>query len=171
MTEIQEKPNKYRNSTNSRYLNALFFEMVTDKTNVLYTLKDEDHLGYPSLYRLYMELDDLTEYEFATTYFDGWEHWTMLCSCEWFKPYVERWRHELELKTKAAALRAIKHEAAKGGKNAYSANKVLLEGKWTGQDQGAKRGRPSNNEINKAAKELAERKSRLKEDSKRLGIV
>lgn len=166
--------NKYRNKTNTRYLKALFFEKtLEDKSTVLYTLKDTDHNGYSSLYRLYMEMDDLTEYEFANTYLDGWEHWQMLCNCDWFKPFIARWREELELRTKAKALKAIKEEADAGTKNSYSANKVLLEGGWK-KDAEKKatpgRGRPSKDEINKQAVIEAEKKTRLTEDFKRMGL-
>jgi hypothetical protein len=165
--------NKYRNNTNSRYTKALFYEMtMSDKSTVLYTLKDEDHKSYPSLYRLYMDLDDLTEYEFANTYLDGWEHWQMLCDCEWFKPFVLRWREELELRTKAAALRAIKQEANEGTKNSYSANKVLLEGGWK-KEAGKSvqsRGRPTKDEVNKEAKIEAEKRNQVIGDAKRLGL-
>jgi len=165
--------NKYRNSTNSRLLNALFYETARDKKAVLYTLKDGDHKSYPSLYRLYMEMDDLTEYDFATTYFDGWEHWQMLCKCPWFIPYIARWREEMELRTKAKALKAIKQEAESDSKNAYSANKVLLEGGWKKDVEkkvGSGRGRPSKDEINKQTVIEAEKRFRISEDAKRLNL-
>lgn len=166
--------NKFRNNTNSRYTKALFYEMTLadSKSTVLYTLKDEDHKSYPSLYRLYMEMDDLTEYEFANTYLDGWEHWQMLCKSDWFSPYVTRWREELELRTKAQALREIKKEAESGTKNSYSANKVLLEGGWKkdAEKSTSKRGRPTKDEVNKEARIEAEKKFQVNSDLKRLGI-
>lgn len=123
--------NKFKSSIGSRYLNGLFFERTSaDKATVLYTLKNEDHNNYPSLYRLYMEFEDVTEWEFANTYLDGWDHWTMLCDCTWFSPYILRWRRELELKLRARALKLIRSEAESDSKNAYYANKFLLEGGW-----------------------------------------
>ena len=139
--------NKFRSSIGSRYLKGLFYEEGSplNKDSFLYTLKDKDTKGYPSLYRLYMEKEDLTEWEFANEYLDGFEHWEMLCACNWFKPYVERWRRELELKLRARALSAIRDEATSESKNSYYANKFLLEGGWkekssTSNDRG--RGRP-----------------------------
>jgi hypothetical protein len=151
----------------------LFFETtLADKSTVLYTLKDEDHLGYPSLYRLFMEFEDVTEWEFAQAYMDGWEHWQMLCACTWFKPYVTRWRQELELKLKAKALKAIRAEAEGEGKMSYAANKFLMEGGWKEKDTSAKpgRGRPVKDNSEKEAILEKEAKLRVNEDFERLNI-
>lgn len=168
---IPKERAKFRNSTNGRYLKGLFYETtLADKSSVLYTLKDWDHEGYPSLYRLYMEMDDLTEFEFSRAHLDGWEHWEMLCNCEWFKPYVERWRKELTLKTQARALNALKAEAESSSKNAFAANKLLLERGWVPKEDSKGRGRPSKDEVRKAADDIAKHNSRLEEDTKRLEI-
>jgi hypothetical protein len=161
--------NKFRSSTNARYLKGLFFETtLSDKSTVLYTLKDQEHEGYPSLYQFYMDLDDLTEYEFANKYLDGWEHWTMLTNCNWFRPYVERWRKELELRTKAKALRALQKEAKGLGKNAYSANKILLEGGWKPKETTNPRGRPTKAEVERLAKVEVEQKHKVNKDFERV---
>lgn len=139
--------NKFKTVTGLYLLGKLFLEQAYhDTERVLYTLKDEDHRGYPSLYRLYMEMEDLTEYEFANKHLDGWKHWEMLSSALWFRPFIVRWRKELELKLKARALREIMEEAASGGKHAFQANKYLIEKGWVEKPEG-KRGRPSKNEI------------------------
>lgn len=165
--------NPYRSPEgNTRYLRALFWEEAPDKSTVLYTLKDRDHKGYPSLYRLYMEMQDLTEISFARKYFESWEHWQMVCQCEWFIPYITRWREELELETRAMALAAIKDEAMSTSKNSFQANKFLLQGGWKKEDpqEPKRRGRPSKEDINKAADKLAKGDTRLIEDFKRLGL-
>lgn len=164
--------NKFRSTIGSRYLKGLFFETTgADKGTVLYTLKDEDHNSYPSLYRLYLEMEDLTEYEFANTYMDGWEHWTMLCACSWFQPYVARWRTELSLKVKAQALRAIREEAeSDNSKNSYQANKFLLEGGWKDKDTGKQtgRGRPKKDTSEQEAILDKESKLQVKQDLERM---
>lgn len=138
---------KFRSGNNKLLLTSIFFEESYDDTSmVLYSLKDQDHRGYQSLYRLYIEMEDLTEWEFANTYLEGWDHWQRLCKCSWFKPLITRWRKELELKLKARALRAIQAEAAGDGKNSYMANKFLVEKGWIERPEG-KRGRPTKEEI------------------------
>lgn len=160
--------NKYRNSENTRYLRGLFFEQQgADKSSVLYTLKDVDHEGFPSLYRLYMEFEDLTEWEFANEYLEGWEHWKMLCECTWFKPYIDRWREELDLKIQAQALRRLIKEAEGDSRSSQSANKFLLEKGWVPKEK-TKRGRPSKEEVRREAMKKAEETQRLKEDYQRV---
>lgn len=147
----------YRDTTtNVRYTKALFFEVaVGEKENVLYTLKDQDHRGYKSLYRLYMDLSDPLEINFANTYLDGWEHWQMICEAPWFKPYIKRWRHELNLKLRAEALLRIR-EIAKDEthKGSLAANKILLDGAWETKEESKKVGRKSKEEIRADADRL-----------------
>lgn len=163
---------KFRATNNARMLKGLFFETtLADKSSVVYTLKDVDHEGFPSLYRLFMEIDDPTEWEVAQQLVDGWEHWEMLCNCTWFKPYVERWRKELELRFKSKALHKIRVESKTGSKESFAANKYLLEKGWEPKDSSKHgRGRPSKDEVKKAATELAEADKRLLGDFERLGL-
>jgi predicted transcriptional regulator len=165
---------KFRNAANGRYLKGLFYETTgADKSSVSYSLKDWDHsvdgTVYPSLYRLYLELEDLTEYTFANTYLDGWEHWEMLSACNWFRPYAERWRKELSLKVKAVSLNRLKAEAASSSKNAFLANRYLIDKGWVEKDSKAYgRGRPSKDEVKAAAEEIAVTERRLDADYERL---
>lgn len=157
---------KFKNHQNVRYLQALFFEQAgADKSKVVYTLKDDDHEGYPSLYRLYLAAGDITEYNFATAYLDGWEHWEMLCDCSWFKPYISRWRRELELKIRSEALAEIINESKSGSRNAFAAQKFLVT---RGYSETAEKGRPSKQEVRDEAKRIANDHFRLREDLARL---
>src|SRR3990167_1337022 len=102
MTEENIKLNPFKNASGARLTQALFYEETgADKSSVIYTLKDQDHEGFPSLYRLYIEMEDILEYEFANKYLDNWSHWEWLTQAGWFKPYVLRWRKELELKIRS----------------------------------------------------------------------
>lgn len=152
-----------------RYLAGLFWEKtLADKSTCLYTLKEWDHEGFPSLYRLYIECDDPTEYTFAKQYMESWDHWETLCQCNWFKPIVALWRKELDLKTKAKALAAIKATANDpNSKESYQANKFLA----TYSDNQTKRkgaGRPSKSEVQTAAKEMARETTALNDDLARV---
>lgn len=154
---------KFRNSKGMRLMSSLFLETsYADQSNCVYTLKDEDHRGLPSLYRLYMETEDLTEYEFANKYLDGYEHWTMICESNWFKKYIARWRKELELKIRGRALKVLQEIASDPShKSASGVNQFLVKGGWK---EAAGKGRPSKDDVKKAAKEEADLKSRLEED-------
>jgi len=167
-----ENPSPFRVAANNvRLMRSLFFETAgPDKQYVVYTLKDHDHVGYPSLYRLYMETNDPTEWEFAQKYVDGWDHWERLCESPFFQPYVQRWRKELELRMKSKALARIMAESKTSGKESFAANKYLLEKGWEPKDGQNKRGRPSKQEIAQAAKEQAQHLTRLDDDFERITL-
>lgn len=163
--------NKFRNGSNVRLTKGLFFETADDHTVDLYTLKDVDHLVgdklYPSLYRLYMGMEDVIEYTFAKTYFEGYEHWQMVCSSSWFKEYISRWRKELELKVRSDALLRLREDARSNSRSAQMSNRFLLDRGWD-LEVGKGRGRPSKAEVKQAAKEAAEQKSTDEADYFRL---
>lgn len=151
---------------------ALFLEMsYHNKTSAIFTLKDEDYKGYKSLYCLYMEEGDITEYNFAMKVFGSWAHWKKLLDCGWFTPYIERWREELELKMKASALANIMDDAKDTlSKTKVSSNKYLLEKGWEPKDAKSKVGRPSKDAIKKEAKKLHQQQSDLEDDFNRLRL-
>lgn len=146
---------------------GLFYETALSKDTVRYTLKNQDHMGFPSLRRLYLETDDPSEYDFATTHLDGLDHWDQLCQCRWFEPFLKAWRRELDLRQKARALLRIKEEAQSGSKNSFAANKYLLERGWEG-DEPKRRGRPTKAEVRAAATEEAQATRRLDDDLQRI---
>lgn len=154
-----------------RYLRGLFFETVTeDRSSVVYTLKREDHLGYPSLYRLYIETADPTEYKFACQFLDGWSHWVELSNSDWFKPYIEEWRQELEVKLRSEALAQILSISLSPSHNAYFAsNKYLLDGLWKPADA-KKRGRPTKDSLRDEIKRQAASLAEIEDDAQRLGL-
>lgn len=164
--------NKFKNESGTRLTRGLFFEQtLTDKSSVVYTLKNEDHEGYPSLYRLYIESVDRdpTEYHFATTYLDGWDHWEMLLECTWFKPYASRWRREARIRRSAFYLNQIARIAKSGSREALTASRYMLEEGWVPKEKNSK-GRPSKDEIQQEAKRQAELDNLTAQDAERLGI-
>lgn len=161
----------FKNIMGTRFLKELFYETTgADKTNVVYTLKTEDHLNYPSLYKIYMSYDDPLEYQFALDNFDGWDHWEIICNTAWFKPYITKWRREAEIRQKSRALARVREEARSGSRDALNANKYLLEKRWI-EKEPSTRGRPSKEEILKESELLLEKSnSKIVEDAARLGI-
>ena len=166
-------PSRFRSINNARFLKGLFFETSTNPETVLYTLKDRDHNGFPSLYRLYIEADDDTEYTFAVANLDGWEHWEMLCNCSWFIPFVSRWRKELFLKRTSTLLKNIAAEASDSkSKNHFAANKLLLDREWEGKvPKNSKRGRPTREEVEGKLKEEANDIKRQRDDLARISEI
>lgn len=143
-----------------------------DLSNVRWTIQDQDKVWegktYVSLYRLYMETADPTEWEFVQQHYGSWEHWELLCSRGWFKETIKRWRKELELKLKAQALRRIQslvlHPDAK---LSFQVNKYLVQHGYTVEGQ-PKRGRPSKEEIKRAAAEQADLEKDILSDLERI---
>lgn len=168
---MSESKPRFKNVMGFRFLKELFFETTSsDKTNVIYTLKADDHLGYPSFYKLYMSYEDPTEYQFAIDNLADWEHWEMLCECNWFKPYITKWRREAEIRHKSKALRRILEESRSGSKDSLAANKYLLEKRWIDKSTPS-RGRPSNQEIKDQTVELLKQESStLLQEAERLGV-
>jgi len=160
---------KFRNASNRRYLKGLFFETTeADKSSVVYTLKDVDHLGYPSLYRLYMASNDVTEYSFATQHLDDWEHWKELTNCTWFKPYVKRWREERAVRDRSRNLAAMTDIADDtNNKSSFQALKYLLERPWD-KETSVKRGRPTKDETEEIKLQKQQEKKLVDEAAKRI---
>lgn len=154
-----------------RLLNAgLFIDKQYDESTALYalTLVDKQYKGktYPALYRLYIEMSDITEYNFANTYFESFQHWESLCSEEWFKPYITRWRKELELKIKAEALKEIIAQAASDDpKKRLEASKYIYEKVFVSSSG---KGRPTKAQIKEEAVRKAQEEKLINEDWNRL---
>lgn len=124
----RKSPLQFKSPTGQYYLQALFYETTgLDKSTVLYTLKDEPHEGYPSLYQLYMAASDPTEYTFARSALGGWKHWDRLSRSAFFAEFIAAWRQELQIKLASQAWSKIVEIAASGTKEAFPANRYLLE--------------------------------------------
>ena len=94
----------------------------------MFTLKEEEHQGLPSLKKIYMEYEHVPgyEYEFATEVLGGWEHWQILCGAA-IRNEVAQWRAELDVKLRAKAIKNIIYESVSCGKNAMQASKYLAD--------------------------------------------
>lgn len=157
----------FKNTNGVWLTRELFYETAQNKDNVIYTLKQEDHMGFPSLYRLYMEADDVTEYSFALRHLGGWSHWKLLADSTFFKTYIDDWREELEVRARARALAKIINTAAGSSKDAFMAQKFVANKEWD-KAKPATKGRPSNAAIKTAANDIAIEQRRLTDDLSRL---
>lgn len=144
---------------------SLFLE-IGYTSFAVYTLKDEDfeYKGavYPSLKRLYLEMQDAGEYEFATTYLLGWNHWQRLCNNKTILKHIEEWRYELELKLRSEAIKMIRAKAVT--EKGINASKWLAERGW--DKRGA--GRPTKSEIEHERKFQADVVNLFEDDLKRI---
>ena len=145
---------KFKDSGDRPLTQSLFLEIgYTD--NAYYTLKEEDYkykgAVYPSLKRLYLEHEDVTEYDFATTYLISWQHWQRLCNNKQLRKHIDEWRFELELKLRSAGLKAI-IESALDDDGGFQAQKYLADKGW--DKAGAGRPKKDTSAYDKKQEEL-----------------
>ncbi len=159
---------KFKNSSGVLLTRSLFLETSANRENVLYTLRDDETRGYPSLRRLYLEVSDPTEYQFALQYFENYQHWESLTEASWFKPYVSAWRKELDLKLRAEELLRIRGIASGNGKDSLQASKYLLDRGYDRPGVSRGRGRPTKQDVSQEAHRLAEDRLRIEEDFERI---
>lgn len=143
---------------------GLFLEIGYTESSI-YTLKDNDHEYngklLPSIKRLYLEMEDVTEYEFANQYFLGWGHWQRICNNKVIRKHVDEWRVELELKLRARAAKLMVQQAEGGS---YQAVKWLADRGWDVK----KAGRPTKEDVESEKKAMAKAESEYGADIVRL---
>ena len=115
-------PNMYEATMALFIENKLPCRMEERKVIPIYNLTPFDTKETKSFYRIYMQCQ--TEYEAALVLLGSWEHWERLSECSWFHPYLKRWRHEVEIRNKAMAVRTVMDMTAKGN---VTAAKILLD--------------------------------------------
>lgn len=172
-TPINPDNSKFKDNL-GRYLTlSLFYETslgsISHRDDVMYTLKEHSYEGFPSLRELYLDMEDITEYNFANEYLGGWNHWKKLCKTAWFMEHLTEWREELELKLRARAFNEVKKTAKSSAKEAYMANKYLLEKGWE-KDTNKKEtvGRPTQEKIKKEAQRLHDEEKVVEDDAARI---
>jgi len=135
---------------------ALFYEIVYDKQFAIYTLNKEPRdIERPDgskvtllpIKTLYLQMEDIPEYMFATTYFNDWDHWCRLQENTNLRIEIDKWRYELELKMMSKGMIGIRDKAAGGDRASMT---WLAEKGW--DKTGAARGRPKNLKRDKAQK-------------------
>lgn len=160
-------PSPFKDSRNRYLTRSLFVETKTDLCEPIFTLDSkEDYDGYISVYRLYMEADDPTEYTVAMRMLGDLEHWKLLCDRDFFSPYVALWRDELQAKIRSEAVGVVRATAVSGTPSSLPAARWLAENDLLNTTQPPKkeRGRPPKQRDHSAisASDLEEDAARIK---------
>lgn len=143
---------------------SLFLELGYGET-AIYTLKDYDHeldgKTYPSLKRLYLEMEDPLEYTFASEHLLGWKHWQRMCENKAIRKHIDEWRDELELKLRSRAFKQTQSLASSG---TFQAAKWIADRGWTQKTAG----RPTKAEVEREKKIQAGIHSEYEDDVVRM---
>ena len=128
----------------------------------VYTLDGEDKtykgVLYPSLKRLFLELGDPTEYQFAVDNLYDWPHWKRLCKNKVIQPHIKEWRDELSLKLQSEGVLSIINLATSEG--SYQASKWLADKNWVQRE----RGRPTTDQVKGALAKRVRENSEFDQD-------
>jgi len=116
-----------------RLTKGLFVEYSYEgkESKPVYTLaredKEVDGVLYPSLYRLYMECDDITEAVFVSRYMLDARQWEMISSGSLFKEEIQNWRNDLKLKKLGRLVEELELDAVSDSRSSKSSAKFLIE--------------------------------------------
>jgi hypothetical protein len=165
------KVNPFRGENGSLLTRALFADVTSyqvgqateaDLARSLYVMWSEEDQGrFKSLYKLYMLMADPSEVMFARAYFESYEHWLTICEAPWAKEHINRWRTELDLSIRAAAVKAIYDKSIDPtDKDCFMASRFLVQNGYSlkvAPKPAAKTGlagRPTREAIKKEAEAL-----------------
>lgn len=170
-TDVSSNPNivlgdseSFKDGIGSWLTKGLFVENYTAsqwkelKCRPYFTLKDKDAVnerGYKflSLRKIYMEMADQSEYNFAMTVFGSFELWNTIAKSTWMKKHVEVWREDLQAKLKSEAFAVVKDIAVNGPPaTALSAAKFLLTQEW--KEEGVVRRKLTREEVKEKQNQL-----------------
>lgn len=121
---------KFKDSGGRYLTQSLFLEFNYNVDLAVYTFDGEDKtykgIVYPSLKRLYLESEDITEYTFAKTHLYNWEHWQRMKENKLLRKHFDEWEDELEIYLRSQGLRSV----VEMSENNFQAAKYLSERGW-----------------------------------------
>jgi hypothetical protein len=166
---------KFKDSRGKFRTQSLFREMEIPGYPAYYTLAADDIPPYLSLKRLYLDMQDPTEYLFAESYLGGWIHFqSMYKNCKWFRDEVDEWREELKVRMTSDAIRhmieLVANPKARDSVRLAAAKYLAEQGWKTDVKSAPKRGRPSNAEVQGELQRAARQRAILEDDAERIGV-
>jgi len=148
---------------------SLFYESYMIKElpdySPMYTLKDTEYQGLPSIKEAYLMYKDPTGYKVAKELLGGWEHWKVLTGLKWFNAHLKAWEEELEVSLKYEGIQKLL-ELSRGDKAiAKDAAKFIVNKEWE-----VKRGRPTKEDIEKQNRISSNVNNQIESDFKLLNL-
>ena len=152
---------------------SLFEEYKNPSYTAPFNLTKHDKPDSISLYKIYMEESDPTEYSFALRTFGSWEHWALLSSeetgPEWFMVHLRKWRKELKAKLASEHYHRM-DQVAQYGK---TATERMMAVRWLSSElkpAGAGKGRPTKAAVEGRLKSELRELDEVNQDKERLGL-
>lgn len=148
---------EWKNASGQWYTSGLFWEKsargeLTAKYSLSFEDREHNGIEYPGFYRLYLELEDPTEYEVATQLVGGLEHWTAIVNSPGMAEEVQKLRDWLALRLKSKGMKKIIEQAPES----FQAAKYLVDQSWLDKKEKAK--------IRRTARQVDDKVTRLYKD-------
>lgn len=165
---------RFISSNGKYYTRQLFWEesiqLLIEKRTIkpMFSLY-RDREGLINLGKVYVKCADPSGYKVAQELFDGdYTLWTVLMGCRWFVAAKEVWDRELDAKLYSEGMEEIRTLAKDGMPAQKLAAAKFLATKAYRKDNSASKGRPSRQDVDRAAKDLAATELDLEADLKRI---
>lgn len=133
---MSAKKHKFRGLGVKWLTEGLFLESAQlTEDNCLYSLQpwDREKKGkfYPSIIKLFVEEEDVSEWNFANKYFDGFQHWKLIRSKPFFADVYATMIEELQTKIQYKAIKVMLQQVGDGTASqatlSYLTNKGYLD--------------------------------------------
>lgn len=160
---------KYKGNSGAMRTASLFYETWIDQkdptSDPVFTFTGKP--GLIDFRSTFVELNDVTGYEWAHKYLGSWEHFERLLKCSWFIPHFEAAVQEIETKWAKEAINKIREIAnSEDTKQALGAARYVAEQGW--KKKPSTRGRPSKQEIENAKRDAIRDSKDLQADLARI---
>jgi hypothetical protein len=165
-------PSEFLASNGTVFVAKLFYEGDSKDINLNapYTISRTDKVvdgrTYLSLYRLYMEENDITEARFVARYLHDWYQWNKVSSSSLFRDEIAKWRVDLKAKLLGEMMDTLIEDATSGSKSSKSSAKFLVD-KLT---KSTKRGKPSTTVVPATEDSIRSITHEVAKDIKRLHL-
>lgn len=163
--------NPMKDSKGCWFTQSLFIEWKREGCPAKWTIYEQDYIvdgkTYPSLKKLFLAYDHVpgNEYEFALEVIGSWEHWQVLTKSKRLGEFISAWREELEVKTRAKAIKSIISTSLENTSAGATASKWLAE-----KGYAPKRGRPTKAEKAGYIKQETSLEKEIEGDLERVGL-
>ena len=127
---------------------------------------DDAPYSLDEMHDIYVETEDPTEHKAAMALLGSWEHWEAMTRCVPFKKILEGWRTEMSVRIRSRAIMYIHDLSVQP--NGFQAARWLAEKGWV---EKASKGRPRQDDIDRAAKEEAGVRDSIANDGARISLL